>query len=155
VIQWVQDVRRTIDYLATRPDIDSSRFALAGHSWGGEYWPIALAVEPRIKVGISFVGGLGVGGARPLPEVDPFNFLPRVRVPMLMLGGRYDPAFPYEISQKPMFELVGTDPADKSFYVHEGSATVPAGHNVPLEIVARESLAWLDRYLGPVTSVPE
>jgi hypothetical protein len=54
-----------------------------------------------------------------------------------------------------MFELLGTDPADKAFYVHEGSATVQAGHNVPLEIVARESLAWLDRYLGPVTSVPE
>ncbi len=58
VIEWVQDVRRTIDYLATRPDIDSSRLALAGHSWGGQFWPIPLAVEPRIKVGISFVGGL-------------------------------------------------------------------------------------------------
>jgi dienelactone hydrolase len=154
VIEWVQDVRRTIDYLATRPDVDSSRLALAGHSWGGIYWPIPLAVEPRIKVGISFVGGLPVG-SRPLPEVDPFNFLPRVRAPILMLGGRYDPTFPYEISQKPMFELVGSDPADKAFYLHEGSASVPAGHNVPLEIVARESLAWLDRYLGPVTSVPE
>jgi dienelactone hydrolase len=150
-IEWVQDVRRTIDYLATRPDVDSSRIALAGHSWGGIFWPIPLAVEPRIKVGISFVGGLPVGGFTSLPEADPFNFLPRVRVPILMLGGRYDHSFPYEMSQKPMFELLGTDPAHKSFYVHEGSATVQAGHNVPLEIVARESLVWLDRYLGPVT----
>jgi hypothetical protein len=117
--------------------------------------PIPLAVEPRIKVGISFVGGLLGSFFSLLPEADPFNFLPRVRAPILMLGGRYDHGFPYEISQKPMFELLGTDPADKAFYVHEGSATVQAGHNVPLEIVARESLAWLDRYLGPVTSVPE
>ena len=27
---------------------------------------------------------------RPRPEVDPFNYAPRVRLPVLMLNGRYD-----------------------------------------------------------------
>ena len=76
-------------------------------------------------------------------------------MPILMLGGRYDHVFPYETSQLPMFELAGTDSAHKAFYVHEGSALVPAGHNVPLEIVARESFTWLNQYLGPVTAERE
>ena len=98
-------------------------------------------------VAIAWVAGL-LGNT--LPEVDPFNFLPRVHAPVLMLGGRYDPTFPYETSQRPMFEWLGTDPDRKSFYLHVGSATVPAGHNVPFADVARESLAWLNTYLGPV-----
>jgi len=43
-----------------------------------------------------------------LPEVDPFNFAPRVRQPTLMLNGRYDFAFPVETSQLPLFQLLGT-----------------------------------------------
>ncbi len=109
--------------------------------------PVVLAVEPRLKVGISLVGGLW--DRRFQPEIDPFNFLGAVRAPFLLLGSKWDPIFPHETSQKPMIELLGTPPQDKEWFVYDGGS-----HHMPVDIVARESLAWLDRYLGPVRLVP-
>jgi hypothetical protein len=43
-----------------------------------------------------------------------------------------------------MFELLGT-PAE-----HKKRMVFPGGHSVPRTEMIRESLAWLDRYLGPV-----
>ncbi len=146
VIEWVKDLRRSIDYLVTRPDIDTARVAFYGCSWGGEFWPNVLAVEPRIKVGISYIGGLFP--LRYMPEIDPFNFLPAVRTPLLMLASRYDPVFPFDTEQKPMFDLAGTPAKRKRLFVFDGT------HYIPLDVAARESLAWLDRYLGPVKPAP-
>jgi len=69
-----------------------------------------------------------------------------VRTPFLLLGGEWDPLFPVETSQRPMMERLGSRPEDRKWFIHRGG-----GHAfIPVEIVARESLAWLDRYLGPV-----
>ena len=38
------------------------------------------------------------------------NFAPRVKVPVLMLNGRFDFFGPTAISQEPMFKLLGTPP---------------------------------------------
>ncbi len=65
-------------------------------------------------------------------------------MPVLMLDGKYDFFFPYETSQKPMFELLGTPEDDKKLLSYAGS------HFVPKTEVAKEMLAWLDKYLGPV-----
>ncbi len=43
-----------------------------------------------------------------------------------------------------MFELLGTPPADKKRLIYD------RGHSVPKAELIRESVAWLDRYLGPV-----
>ncbi len=76
------------------------------------------------------------------PEVDPVTFLPRVAVPTLMLSGELDSGFPLETSAKPFFRLIGT-PQKKH-------VIAPGGHFVPRSIFIRETLDWLDRYLGPV-----
>lgn len=106
--------------------------------------PVMLAIEHRFKAAVLTVAGLRHQATQ--PEVDPFNYLPRVTLPVLMLNGRYDFYFPVETSQKPFFERLGTPPADKKWMVYEGS------HSVPPTQFAKESLAWLDRYLGPVRS---
>lgn len=106
VIQWVQDLRRSIDYLETRKDIDAQRIAYFGASWGGMLGGLAPAVEPRLKVAVLHVAGLS--SARPLPEVDPVNFVTRVTIPVLMLNGRYDNSYPLESAQLPMYRLLGT-----------------------------------------------
>ena len=72
------------------------------------------------------------------------NFLPRIHVPVLMLSGKYDSTFPYETSQKPFFELLGTPAADKKRIVFDG------GHFLPRPQMVAETLTWFDRYLGPV-----
>jgi fermentation-respiration switch protein FrsA (DUF1100 family) len=79
-----------------------------------------------------------------LPEVDPLNFLPRVKIPVLMLNGKNDTFFPLETSQKTMFQLLGTAEKDKKILIYEG------GHLVPKPELMKHSLLWFDQYLGPV-----
>jgi hypothetical protein len=63
---------------------------------------------------------------------------------VLMLNGKYDFFFPLELSQKPFFENLGTPADRKKYIVYEG------GHDVPRTELISQTLAWLDRYLGPV-----
>jgi pimeloyl-ACP methyl ester carboxylesterase len=102
-----------------------------------------LAVEPRFKVGV-----LVSAGTRParFAEVDTWNYVPHVKVPVLMLSGRDDSVGPLEVSQKPMFKALGTPEKDKRLTIY------PGGHvdfMDRLEVV-KEGLDWLDHYLGPV-----
>ncbi|HEX6893129.1 MAG TPA: SUMF1/EgtB/PvdO family nonheme iron enzyme [Chryseolinea sp.] len=141
VIMWRKDIGRTIDYLETRKDIQVDKLAYLGWSWGGFMGGIMPAVEKRIKVVVLNVGGMEMH--KTLPEVDQINFIPRVTQPVLMLNGKHDMFFPVETSQKPMFNLLGTPAKDKKIVICE------SGHLVPRTEFVRESLMWLDKYLGP------
>jgi len=142
-IAWSKDLGRSLDYLETRKDIDSTRVGYFGASLGGVEGPLWAAVESRIRVMIFSSGGFQA--RYDLPEVDPFNFAPHVRIPVLMINGRYDQDFPLESSQLPLFRSLGTPARDKKHVVYEG------GHMVfPRPAAVRESLDWLDKYLGPV-----
>jgi hypothetical protein len=103
--------------------------------------PIILAVEDRIKAAVLSLGGTW---ARGLPEVNPVNYIPRVEVPTLMLNGRYDMTFQYETHVKPMFDLLGTPDEHKRLVLYE------TDHFTPRTDRTKETLAWLDRYLGPL-----
>ena len=142
VVMWAKDVRRSIDYLESRADIDTSRIAYFGVSWGGRLGGLVPAIEPRFKTTLLFVAGYRMLPAR--PEADPFNFVPRIRMPVLMLNARYDDYFPVETSQKPFFEQLGTPAEHKRYVVYDG------GHMMPRTQLIPEALAWLDKYLGPV-----
>jgi dienelactone hydrolase len=142
VIMWGKDLKRSIDYLETREDIDTDRLAFMGVSWGAAMGPILMAVEPRLKVGVVIVAGLTF--QKSLPEVDQIHYLHRVNIPVLMLNGKYDFFFPYDTSQLPYFELMKTPAEDKRIVVQEAS------HSFPRTEAARETLEWLDKYLGPV-----
>jgi dienelactone hydrolase len=146
VIMWGKDLARSIDYLETRKDIDAGRIAYYGLSWGGALGAILPAVEKRIKANVLYVAGLNY--QRALPEVDEINYVTRVVQPTLILNGEQDFFFPPETSQRPMFELLGT-PAE-----HKKRLVFPGGHSVPRTEMIKESLQWLDRYLGPVGSGP-
>jgi len=88
-------------------------------------------------------GGLDPKGlAR--PEVNTINYITRVKTPTLMLNGKYDTLGPYETSQKPMFDLLGTPAEHKRLILYE------TDHIPPRNEFIKETLAWLDRYLGPV-----
>ena len=142
VVMWVKDYKRTLDYLSTRADVDSTKFAYFGYSWGGNMGGIVPAVEPRIKASMLYVAGLTMERSR--DEVDVFHYLPRVKSPVLMLNGQHDFFFPVETAQKPFFQFLGTPAADKRYSVYEG------GHDVPRTVLMAESMAWLDKYLGAV-----
>ena len=143
VVRWVTEMRRSIDYAFSRPDIDTTRLAYVGTSWGARNGGTALAIEPRIRTAILNVPGITANVVR--PEEDPVNFLPRIRMPVLMLSGRYDSVFPYESSQLPFLRLLGSPPGTKKQVLFEG------GHFLPRNLWVSESTRWLDQQLGPVT----
>jgi eukaryotic-like serine/threonine-protein kinase len=146
-LQWSKDMGRSIDYLETRPDIDTDKLAYFGISFGAGLAPRLLAVEPRFKAAVLLSGG---SWEKVPPAVDSWNFAPRVRMPVLMLNGADDFSFPLESSQLPLFRQLGTPEKDKKHVVFEG------GHASPLSRMdmVKEALDWLDRYLGPVSVRP-
>ncbi len=143
-IQQVKDLRRSIDYLETRPEIDIQKLAYYGMSYGSMAAPAVLAVEDRFQVSVLLAGGFGFTGGMHRPEVNPIHYVGRVTSPALMLNGKYDSFFPVETSQRPMFDLLGTPAEHKQWKLYE------TDHVPPINETIRETLAWLDRYLGPV-----
>jgi eukaryotic-like serine/threonine-protein kinase len=142
-IQRAKDLRRTVDYLQSRSDIDGTKIAGYGSSLGAQLMPLFLAIEPRLRTGVLLSGGFETWTIP--PEVDPLNFASRVRQPVLMVNGRDDFDLPYASAQVPLFNMLGCAPADKRHVILEG------GH-IPLkpQLVYKEALDWLDHYLGPV-----
>jgi serine/threonine protein kinase/predicted esterase len=143
LIQIVKDFKRAMDYLETREDIDSQRVAYFGFSWGGFLGNIIPAVEERLKASIVELGGLRSRRLR--PEADEINYVTRVKVPTLMLNGKYDTnVFPLETTVRPMFDLLGVPKEHKRLVVYE------TDHFIPKTELIKETLNWLDKYLGPV-----
>jgi cephalosporin-C deacetylase-like acetyl esterase len=142
VVAWSKDLGRSLDYLETRADMDHSKVGYFGFSWGAAMGSLLPAVEDRIKVCVLLSPGFWY--QKRLPEVDQINFAPRVKVPVLMLNGRFDFTFPPETSQEPMFRLLGTPNGQKRRVVYD------TGHDLARADQIKESLDWFDRYLGPV-----
>jgi formylglycine-generating enzyme required for sulfatase activity/dienelactone hydrolase len=151
IIQTCKDLRRSLDYLETRADIDPDRIAYYGMSAGASFGPMVLAVEHRFKAAVLVVGGFPIYlPVDKMPAIDPLNHAPRVRTPVLMVNGEGDFFFPLESSQRPMFEFLGTPEAHKKHRVY------PGGHGL-LSLLSKQIrgdvLGWFDRYLGPVNGM--
>ena len=142
MIMWSKDVGRSVDYLHSRREIDHDRIGYLGFSWGAAMGPVFLAVEPRLSLALLIVGGFNLQAA--LPEADVPNFAPRVKVPTLMLNGRYDFFFPTEQAQEPMLNLLGTPPDRKRYVLFD------TAHNIPRNELVRESVDWMEKYWGAV-----
>ena len=141
---WWKDLSRSVDYLQTRVDIAHEKLAYFGSSWGGWLSPLFLAQDMRFKVAVLRLSGLPT--FQIASPFDPVNFAPRVKIPVLLLNGRYDSLFPHETSQKPLFESLGTQTEYKHHIVFETGHSI---HGYRNEMI-KETLDWLDRYLGPV-----
>jgi len=140
LIQLVKDFRRCIDYLETRPDIDTSKVAFYGMSWGGLIGPIVTAVENRLKASVLISGGLMYRITR--PEANSINYVTHIQIPTIMLNGEYDIGIDSYI--RPLFELLGTPKENKQLVLYE------TDHIPPRADFIRETLTWLDKYMGPV-----
>ncbi len=147
VIQQAKDLRRTVDYLETRADIDSDKLAFFGVSWGAGLGPLMTAIETRFTASILLAGGLRRHPDDWSPLAVPQNYAPRSIVPTMMINGRKDFGAPVETNIQPMFDMLGTPAEHKRLVLLEGGH-VPAAPNE----VIREALAWLELYLGPVST---
>jgi cephalosporin-C deacetylase-like acetyl esterase len=164
-VQTVVDVRRLIDHLETRTDLDGHRIGLAGGSMGGLLGAIAAGVETRIDVPVLIVGGgnmqilvgqsqLGqvkkirdelektgrtVGQvAMELECIDPINFVDRISPrPLLMINGLKDDIVPTASNRA----LYAKAREPKKIIWHN------TGHDVPTDKAARNALFWFDKHL--------
>jgi dienelactone hydrolase/tRNA A-37 threonylcarbamoyl transferase component Bud32 len=141
VVMWAKDVGRSVDYLESRSDIAKGKIGFLGVSWGAELAALVLAAEPRISLGLICLGAIPLQPS--LPEADPVNFAPRVKVPVLMLNGRYDYYGPTAISQEPLFRLLGTPPEHKRRVEYE------TAHSIPRNEMIKEVVSWMEKHWGP------
>jgi pimeloyl-ACP methyl ester carboxylesterase len=142
-----KDAARSLDYLATRSDIDNSRLAYLGVSMGAAQGVInAALLQNKLKTAILLDGGYFLDP--PTPGADQADFAPRIKIPILMINGRYDYVFSPAESQDPLFAMLGTPPADKRHVV------LNTPHDVTEERpeLVRAVLGWLDKYLGRVNN---
>lgn len=140
--QSVLDVRRTMDWIATRPELDAKRTAITGTSLGGLVASTAYAVEPRLAAGAFVLAGAdlahilwhssrvvaqrdelrrrGYSESRmreELADIEPLAYLPERRVsPTFVVGARFDTVIPPEDTRK----LIGALPDAHVLWVDTG-----------------------------------
>lgn len=90
--QTVVDLRRGIDYLQSRPEVDPARIAVLGGSLGGWIGSILSAVEPRIKTSVLTVPASEfVHSQEPAWNViNSSNFYSRIEAPLLVVNALRD-----------------------------------------------------------------
>ena len=143
-IQQSKEVRRSVDYLETRPEIDATKLAYLGVCQGAAYGVIYTALEDRFKTIVFLDGGFFLGP--PLDGRDQVDFAPRTKKPVLMVNGRYDFTFSLDRAQLPLFRMLGTPEAEKKHVVFD----TPHDVSQQKTELAKNVLGWLDKYLGRV-----
>jgi len=135
-----KDVRRTIDYLETRPDtFRTDKLGYLGISWGGDVGTMICAVEKRFKAAV--FQGAGLGGWDPALDREELGFAHACSTPSLMVNGQFD-----GYGRKPLFDALAAPPGLKD------QKEFPTDHSRAgyADQVIRVNLAWFDKHLGPV-----
>jgi serine/threonine protein kinase/dienelactone hydrolase len=144
---WYKDAARSLDYLATRPDIDSSKVAYLGVSMGSaDGVIIATLLQDRLKTVVLLDGGYFLD--TPPAGGDQADFAPRMKKPVLMVNGRYDYDFSLDKAQNPLFAMLGTPEKDKLHVILDTPHDVTEQRPQLVKAV----LDWLDKYLGRVSN---
>ena len=138
--QSVVDLRRGIDYLLSRDDIDPDRIGIMGGSMGGWIGSILMAVDPRIKTSILTVPAteMMTGQTPPARVINTTNFVPHYTdISLLMILAEQDRE-DRNTRAKHLFEKV---PVKKKLFVYDGP------HYLKPEIYIDDILAWLSEQL--------
>lgn len=174
-IQSVGDIRRSIDVLQTRPEIDANRIGLLGISMGAILGTMTAATDERLKTAVLIVGGgdwqtierksqerfardrRKIGDLTPeetavMDDIDPKNFAAHISPrPLLMISGKRDTIIPPD-SARILFEAA-REPKKQIW--------VDSGHLIPPADAALPTLSWLEENLKtakmqppPVVAVP-
>ena len=164
-IQTVIDLRRAIDFLQSRPEIDGKRIGYIGLSMGGILGGILAGVDERLQAPILIVAGgdwgyLFANSQHPTavtlreknPElfkdprkineivgpIDPVNWVARISPrPLLMINGKDDPIVPRECTER----LFAAAKEPKEILWLEG------GHMPQPDAVLRKVDEWLSQHL--------
>jgi len=160
-IQLIVDLRRGVDLLLSRPDVDKNRLAFAGRSYGGAQGGLLAGVETRIKAYALVVGDGGLvshftgkddtrGPLQFLPQaqakrwlaamepIEPIRWVGRAApAHLLFQNGRQDPLVPEADGRA--FQEAGSSAKKVLWY--------DAGHQLN-DQAAQDRLIWLSEEIG-------
>lgn len=141
IVNWITDLRRGLDYLETRNDLDARRIAFFGPSSGARIGLILAAVETRYTSVLLLGAGVRKRYSPWIAEANTINFAAHIRAPKLMIHGRYDENLSLKTEAEPLYKLM---PEPKRLVLYDG------GHIPPLEFLVTTASSWFDETLGPV-----
>jgi eukaryotic-like serine/threonine-protein kinase len=137
----VTDLRRGLDYLETRKDLDMTRVAVLAPSAGSVLGLIVAALETRYHALVFIGAGIPATYRGISATANPINFASYIRAPKLIVQGRYDEDTPLRTATEPFFKLL-SEP--KLLTLYDG------GHVPSLEVLMSTTMPWLEEQLGRV-----
>lgn len=150
VSQTVFDLRRAVDFIETRKELDANRIGFFGISLGGVTGTIFCGVEKRVKVPVIVLAGGQLNlmyGKKALSAetkdftsiIEPNNYVRQISPrPLLMLNAENDDIIP------PMMSKLLYKKAKKPKKIIWYPAT---HHTIPIEEVYQDGISWFDEYL--------
>jgi cephalosporin-C deacetylase-like acetyl esterase len=162
-IQALIDLRRGLDLLASRTDVDAKRIAYIGHSYGAQWGAILSAIDKRLKTAI-LMGGVreaadiylrnpdpdlaAMRQKTPMPKLenylaivgtlDAVRYVPHSRVPLLFQFARYERYFDKQ-SMDAYFDTA-RQPKQQIWY--------DTGHELNAPQALQDRRDWLRKYIG-------
>ena len=141
MVHHATELRMGIDYLETRDEIDMSKLAYVGLSWGAGSRLGFAALDPRFRTVVFIGGGIDERMRPTLPEADNVNFAPYIKQPKLLVNGKYDEEHTWFTRGLPLYNLL-REP--------KKLALLDGGHVPSIELRSPVIKKWLDDTLGPV-----
>jgi dienelactone hydrolase len=163
-LQAIVDLRRGIDLLLGRKDLDPKRLAYVGHSYGAQWGSILSAVDRRMKTTV-LMGGVGEladimlkstdpnlvelrkslppgvieGYLRVLGELDGIRFVGKAApIPVLMQFARFEQYFGKESMER--YAAAASEPKKVLWY--------DTGHDLNDPQTLRDRYTWLVKHVG-------
>ncbi len=150
IVQTVFDLRRAVDFLRTRSELNTSRLGYMGISLGGITGAIFCGVDSRVKVAVLALAGggwkllFGFHMVSPkiqnlLAPVEPLNFVGKIAPrPTLFLNASKDEIVPPFLAKK-LHKAAG-EPKEVIWF--------PTKHRkIPLDTSFQKAIEWFRRYL--------
>ncbi len=150
ISQTVFDLRRAVDFIYTRKELDNERIGCYGISLGGIIGTIFCSVEERVKVPVIVLAGgslnlmFGMDAFSDdtkdyLSIIDPINYVEMISPrPLLMINAENDDIVP-PITSKLLFKAA-KEPKEIIWY--------PAKHHdLPVKKVYNDGIRWFNEYL--------
>lgn len=130
-VETAVDLRRGLDYLETRPEVDVRRASVVGKSMGGVIAALVAATDDRIR---SAVIGVAAIENRQVYPFRPLDLAPGlVRPATLIVGGRTDEMIPLRLTER--FAAAVAGPRSQLIILN-------SGHGLPAEYIGH-SMRWL------------
>jgi dienelactone hydrolase len=153
-VEQVRALRRALDVLLARPDVDPGRVAFVGHDFGAMYGAVLAGVDPRVNAGLALQAGNTsfaewfllsaklTGDAREryvqkLAPLDPVHHVSRAKAPVYFQFAKGDVYVPK--ANADAFFAAAPEPKRIEWY--------DAGHGLSEQAV-RDRQDWLAARLG-------